>query len=163
MNLEKWKKSPDDLDKAVGYVSPKTGEYVVFKANDKRIIVHLLNRVGFFVDKLKGEYYESQETIATALGLSYKNFGISARKMIENGLIDAELRKPDKGKTRWFYDGVNTGVVLWVGSKDNPILLDKEGNPITKPQTSAKISKKTVVEKKQTLTEERDPDLPEWA
>ena len=131
MNVEIFYKTPKDLEKAVGYVSTTTGEYLPLKMTDKRVIVYLLDRLNFFVGKLGGEHFESQATIAKALGLEYQAIGKCLRSLIAHGFVDAELKKPKVGKTRWFYNAVNTDVMLWVGNVKSPVLLDKEGNPAT--------------------------------
>lgn len=147
MNIEIFYKTPKDLEKAVGYISPKTGEVIEFKKTDKRVIVYLLDRLNFFVDKLGLENYESQSTIATALGLHYKHVADCLRQLIEEGVLIAEKKKPDKGRERWFYQAVNTDVVLWIGTKSSPVLLDKQGNPIV--STTKSLEKGVVVQKQQ--------------
>ena len=124
MNVDIFYKTPKDLEKAAGYVSPVTGELLSLKTTDKRVIVYLLDRLNFFVDRLGGDFFETQSTIASALGLEYQVVGKSLRGLIENRFILAGLRKPEVGKMRWFYDSVNTDVKLWVGTKENPTILE---------------------------------------
>ena len=160
MNIEIFYKTPKDLEKAVGYISPKTGEVFEFKKTDKRVIVYLLDRLNFFVEKLGLESYESQSTIATALGLHYKHVANCLRQLIDEGVLVAEKKKPDKGRERWFYRAVNTDVVLWVGTKDCPILLDNDGNPVN---NANKVATEEVVAERRQEDSEGDEELPPWA
>lgn len=141
MNIEIFYKTPKDLEKAVGYISPKTGEAIEFRKTDKKVIVYLLDRLNFFVGKLGSDSYESQTTIADALGLHYKHVADCLRKLIDEGVLVAEKKKPERGRERWFYRSVNTDIVLWVGSQQAPLLLDTNGEVIRKENsTSTNIS-----------------------
>ena len=57
------------LWKAKGYYSPKTGELMNLTNAEKMVYMYMLDRVAFFVDELKTLHFESQDTIATALGI----------------------------------------------------------------------------------------------
>ena len=160
MNVDIFYKTPKDLEKAVGYVSCSDGEFKLLRSTDKRIIVYLLDRLNFFVGKLKGEHFESQETIATALGMNYQAVAKCLRDLVEHGFVVGEKKKPSRGgKERWFYYLINTDIVLWIGTKDSPILLDKDGNPVNGTKRVVPVK---VAEKQQEEFEE-DGELPLWA
>lgn len=155
MNVDIFYKTPKDLEKAVGYVSCCDGEYKLLRSTDKRVVVYLLDRLNFFVERLKGEHFESQDTIATALGMNYQAVGKCLRELVEHGFVAGEKKKPSKGgKERWFYYSVNTDVVLWIGNQDSPILLDKQGNPVGVPTKTLRKSTNKVVQKQHTEVEE---------
>lgn len=156
MNIEIFYKTPKDLEKAIGYISPKTGEAIEFKKTDKRVIVYLLDRLNFFVGRLGTDSYESQSTIADALGLHYKHVADCLRALIDEGVLIAEKKKPERGRERWFYHAVNTDVILWVGAKDAPVLLGSDGKPVAH-------RKEEVVTKSHCTEVDELCELPSWA
>ena len=161
MNVDIFYKTPKDLEKAVGYVSCCDGEYKLLRSTDKRVVVYLLDRLNFFVERLKGEHFESQDTIATALGMNYQAVGKALRDLVEHGFVVGEKKKPTKGgKERWFYYSINTDIVLWIGTEDHPTLLDRDGNPVGSADKSYKKPKKEVVVQKQQTEFEKDFESP---
>ena len=126
------------------YYSPLTGEATPMTIAQKVVYMYMLDRVVFFVEKLKSPHFESQETIASKLNLEKKAVGKILRGFIETGVLKGEKKKPDGGgQIQWFYN--------WV-CKD--LLFDS-----TKKSSTVGIEMKNL--KQSNL--EYDDDLPEWA
>lgn len=123
------------LWKAKGYYSPNTGEAITLTLAEKAVYMYIEDRVGFFVHAMKGEYFETHETIAEAVGIERKACGNIIRKFIENGVVCAVKRKPKTaGQLQWFYTNVDKSLKFWNGS-------EKEPKPITGVLTKQDIKK----------------------
>lgn len=135
MKEENFYKAPKSLWKAKGYFSPKTGEAIQLKESDKLVYVYMLDRLVFFVNKQKGQHFESQATIADACGLEYKVVGKILRSLMEHSVIEGKKLRPNGvGQWRWHYTSILKDLTYWVGSADNPEVIEKVA--IGKPMSS---------------------------
>jgi len=115
MDLTKYYKYPKDLARSHGYVSKNTGEMVKFTPSEKLVYVYMVARNEFFTKKREGKHFESQKAVADACGIEEKACGKILRKLKEHGVIDGEKRQPEKGGyPRYYYNTVDTDVVLWL-------------------------------------------------
>lgn len=155
MNTEEFYKLPKSLALADGYISKATGEAIKLSASGKIIYAYMLTKNGFFTDKMKGQHFESQATIAKACGLEYKAAGTILRAFIEHGVMDGKKLRPEKGgQWRWHYSKVFTDIVLWEGSIDNFNIVE-EKKPVKVQDTPIQQNPQAFVEPAWD-----DPELP---
>ena len=154
MNTEEFYKLPKQLAMADGFISKTTGEAIKLTASGKIIYAYMLTKNSFFTDKLQGQHYESQATIAKCCGLEYKAAGTILRIFLDHGVMEGEKLRPNKGgQWRWHYYKVHTDLMLWEGdTKDFVILEDQKPKYTEKP-----ASKPAVVQKPY----QRQPE-PDW-
>lgn len=144
MNINDFYRLPKSLAMADGYISKVTGEAVKLSASGKIIYAYMLTKNEFFIDKLKGQHYESQATIAKFCGVEYKSAGAILRTLLEHGVLEGKKLRPDKGgQWRWFYYTIHSDLMLWEGTvADFKILEDQ------KPKLTEKVVPKPAQTKK---------------
>ena len=126
MKEENFYKAPKSLWRAKGYFSPKTGEAVQLKESEKLVYVYMLDRLVFFVDKQKGQHFESQATIADACGLEYKVVGKILRSFMDHSVIEGKKLRPNGvGQWRWHYTSILNDLDYWVGTIQEPEIIQK--------------------------------------
>lgn len=91
-----------DLLKADGFVSRKTGKYVKLVANDKLLYSYVKARLRFFVEEKKGEYFDTQQSIADALSMNLSSAKTSLAKFRDNEVLFAKKEK-FKNYENWRY------------------------------------------------------------
>lgn len=142
MNTEEFYKLPKALALADGYISKKTGEPVKLSASAKIIYAYMLCKNEFFTEKLSGQHFETQGTIAKACGLEYKAAGNILRAFMDHEVMTGKKLRPNgEGQWRWHYYKVFTDLVLWEGSTDKFELIpevqvkskEPEKKPLPKP------------------------------
>jgi len=127
MNTEDFYKMPKGLARADGYISKKTGEPVKLSASAKIVYMYMLSKNEFFTQKLSGQHYEAQATIADCCGLELKATGNILRSFIDHGLMEGKKIRPNgEGQWRWFYHKVYSDVILWKGSIDSFEILEEK-------------------------------------
>lgn len=99
------------LFREVRWVSPVSGEVFPFPAMDKLIYLYLKDRWEFFTLQEGKEYYENQDTIAEACGVSRKKVNNVIGKFIKEGVIEAHKVKVDSGVSL-VYDVINPLTVV---------------------------------------------------
>src|SRR5574344_187931 len=136
-------KTDKALWKAKGFFSPKTGEAVTISILDKAVYMYIENRITFFVDVKKGEYFETHDTIAENLGLEKKAVGKSTKKWRDAGVFHGKSKRSASGNLQWTYSGVVRELNFWSGEVENPVPIipemydqDKEVNA-TKTQPAS--------------------------
>lgn len=124
MTVKLFYQTQKDLWRAKGYFSPKTGVAVQLTLAEKAVYMYMEDRISFFVQKRDGEYFETHETIAEAVGIERKACGKIVRKFVEEGVISAVKRKPKMGgQLQWFYSAIVTDLKFWVGTIEHPTAL----------------------------------------
>lgn len=152
MNTEEFYKLPKDLAKADGYVNKETGEIVKLSSSAKIIYAYMLNKTDFFTEKLKGQHFETQTTIAKACGLEAKAVGTILRSFLENGAITGKKLRPEGGgQWRWYYYKVMTDLVLWQGSVEKHEIIKEE-----KAVYAEKVAPKTTINPKPYIHQPED-------
>lgn len=154
MNTEQFYQLPKEMALADGFISKVTGEAIKLTASGKIIYAYMLTKNSFFTEKLQGQHYEAQATIAKCCGLEYKAAGAILRTFLEHGILEGKKLRPDKGgQWRWFYYKVHSDLMLWGGTtKDFKIIEDQ------KPKYSEKVVAKPVIKNK---PYQHQPE-PEW-
>lgn len=76
-----------ELSKAIHYIS-SSGEKVKWSHLMKFVYAHILNKNWFFTVKLGCTHFESQKTMAEAVGSDYQVVGRILRSFRDNGIID---------------------------------------------------------------------------
>lgn len=144
MNTDEFYKLPKSLAMADGFISKGTGEPVKLSATGKIIYAYMLTKNEFFTDKLKGQHYESQATIAKFCGVEYKSAGAILRTFIDHGVLEGKKLRPDKGgQWRWFYYTIHSDVMLWEGTvKDFKIIEEQKPKLVQKVVTKPTIQNK---------------------
>lgn len=128
MDTEQFYQIPKALARADGYISKETGEAVKISASGKIIYAYMLTKNEFFTDKLKGQHYESQATIAKFCGVEYKAAGAILRTFLQHGVMKGvkDRNADGSGQRRWFYEKVYTDLMLWEGTvKDFKIIEEQ--------------------------------------
>lgn len=92
-----------DLLAAEAFVSKQTGKAVKLLPNDKLLYCYMRARIKYFVDQKKGEYFDTQESIADALSMNPSSAKASLAKFIENGILIGEKKK-FKNFMNWRYE-----------------------------------------------------------
>lgn len=138
-------KTDKALWKAKGFFSPSTGEAVSISTLDKAVYMYIENRITFFVDVKKGEYFETHDTIAESLGLEKKAVGKSTKKWRDAGVLKGKSKRSSCGNLQWTYSGVERNLNFWNGAEDKPVPIvpeiydpEKEVGVETKPQKAVK-------------------------
>ena len=127
MKEETFYKIPKSLMKATGYYSLENGKPVILTIAAKLVYTYMLDRLVFFVDKQKGQHFESQQTIADACGLEYKVVGKILRQFMDNGVVFGKKLRPNgRGQWRWHYTKIETSLDFWQGSPENPVKVGKD-------------------------------------
>jgi len=127
MNTNEFYKLPKDLAKADGFIDKKTGEPIKITASGKIVYAYMLTKNEFFTEKLQGQHYESQATIAKACSLEYKAAGTILRSFLDHGVIEGKKFKPENGgQVRWHYYKVFTDLVLWEGDTKDFKLIEQK-------------------------------------
>lgn len=72
---------------------------------DKLVYSFLLSRLRYFVWEEGGEYYETQEEIAKALGMDVQVVRRSILKWISLGILKA-TKKRHQGRQKWVYNNI---------------------------------------------------------
>lgn len=123
-----------DLLKASGFINPETGEFEKLIANDKLLYAYVRDRLKYFVNDQKGEYYDTQEAIATALSMDVKSARKSLAKFMDCGIIKAEKKK-FHNYMNWRYREIED-LVLWMstGKGCKEIIQPQRGDPATPKQ-----------------------------
>lgn len=120
-------KLPQDLCRSSGFVSKVTGEFIPLSSSAKIIYSYMLARNKFFITTRKGEHFETQSTIGDACGVEYRTVLRVMKDFLTHGIIVAEKQKSGgSGYTRYFYKSVSTDLVLWVGKKTSPTILNEK-------------------------------------
>lgn len=140
-------KTDKALWKAKGFFSPRTGEAVSISILDKAVFMYIENRITFFVDVKKSEYFETHDTIAENLGLEKKAVGKSTKKWRDAGVFHGRSKRSASGNLQWTYSGVVHELNFWNGDVENPVPIipetydpNKEGNAFkTQPVESKHI------------------------
>lgn len=139
---------------ADGFISKVTGEAIKLTASGKIIYSYMLTKNEFFTEKLQGQHYESQATIANCCGLEYKAAGTILRTFLDHGVIEGKKLRPDKGgQWRWYYYKVNTDLMLWEGDTKDFVIIEDQ-----KPRYTEKTESKSTIKQK---PYQRKPE-PEW-
>lgn len=113
MDTEVYYKFPKDLMRSCGYISKVSGKVATLTPLGKIVYVYMMARNEFFVNKLSGEHYETQGTIADACGSDYQAVGRILRSFIDNGVLAAVKLRPDGvGQWRWIYRDIKTDLEL---------------------------------------------------
>lgn len=154
MNTEEFYKLPKQLALADGFISKVTGEAIKLTASGKIIYAYMLTKNEFFTEKLQGQHYESQATIAKSCGLEYKAAGTILRTFLDHGVIEGrKLRPTNGGQWRWHYYKVFTDLMLWEGDTKDFVITEDQ-----KPKYTEKtVSKPAIVKKPYQYQPE-----PEW-
>ena len=130
MNVDVFYKFPTDLMRSSGFIDQSTGEIVKLTPLAKNVYTYMLSRNQFFTERLSGDHYETQQTIADACGSEYQVVGKVLRLLIKHGVLDAvKLRPNGVGQWRWFYRKVRTDLVLRYGDKgekESKIVVDSD-------------------------------------
>ena len=74
----------------------------VLSSTDILVYTYIHQKMKFFVEEKKGEYYESQETIADILGMNPQTVRRSLLKLEKEGILKVE-RKRYKGVRKNYY------------------------------------------------------------
>lgn len=122
---------PYALLAAKGYVNQETGEAIKMSQGAKFVYIYLKARNQFFVVERGGEHFESQNTIAEAVGMDLRRVGDIILEFIKNGVVWAEKEACSNGR-RWHYRRVNN-LLLWKGKDKTPL---KEGKKAAKETES---------------------------
>lgn len=105
-----------DLLACESVVSPKTGELVKFTLLTKILYSMLASRNKYFTTIRNAEHYESQESLAQALGSDRQAVGRLLRGLESGGFISVERRKvAGFVHTRNVYLSVNQLLTVKVG------------------------------------------------
>ena len=122
-----------DLLKADGFVNKETGEFVKLIANDKLLYSYLKARIKYFVIERRGEYYDTQESIANACGMNVTSARKGLAKFRDNGILEAKLQ-PFKNYNNWRYSRLHN-LELWIGTtgKEKMVELTTNVNVKEKP------------------------------
>ncbi len=115
---EQYVKLPYTLMAAKGYVNQDTGEAIKMSQGAKFVYLYLKARNQFFVVERGGEHFESQNTIAEAVGMDLRRVGDIILEFIKNGVVWAEKEACSNGR-RWHYRRVNN-LLLWKGKGKTP-------------------------------------------
>ena len=140
-------KTDKALWKAKGFFSPRTGEAIPISTLDKAVYMYIENRITFFVDVKKGEYFETHDTIAESLGLEKKAVGKSTKKWRDAGVLKGISKRSSCGNLQWTYSGVERNLNFWNGAEDKPAPIvpemydpDKEAGLEPKHQSTHKYA-----------------------
>ena len=88
--------------------------------------MYIENRIAFFVDVKKGEYFETHDTIAESLGLEKKAVGKSTKKWRDAGVLKGKSKRSSCGNLQWTYFGVERNLSFWNGAEDKPVPIVPE-------------------------------------
>lgn len=154
MNTEEFYRLPKQLALADGFISKVTGEAIKLTPSGKIIYAYMLTKNIFFTEKLDGQHYESQATIAKFCGLEYKAAGVLLRTFLEHGVLEGKKLRPEKGgQWRWHYYKVHTDLMLWQGTAKDFSLIEDQ-----KPKYVEKTAPKPAVKQKSY----QPPSPPDW-
>lgn len=128
-----------DLLKADGFVSRKTGKYVKLVANDKLLYSYVKARLRFFVEEKKGEYFDTQQSIADALSMNLSSAKTSLAKFRENEILFAKKEK-FKNYENWRYKSLEELTLCYQEGKDGfklitPTFVEEKRNSVPTKQT----------------------------
>ena len=116
--MELFVKAPKDIMYCQGVIT-KDGEYVKLLPVDKIVYFHMLARKKLFTDR-GGKHFESQEGIATMLGIDRKTANRSLTKLLQSGLVFGHKEShPSRGYSHWVYTDVNTSPVVYGDKRKN--------------------------------------------
>lgn len=154
MNIDDFYRFPKSLARADGFISKATGEAIKLSASGKIIYAYMLTKNSFFTEKMSGQHYESQATIAKFCGVEYKSAGAILRTMLDHGVLEGKKLRPDNGgQWRWFYYKIHSDLMLWEGTAQDFKIIEEE-----KPKYVEKtLPKPTIVNKPY----QHQPE-PEW-
>lgn len=129
-----------DLLKADGFVSRKTGEFVKLVPNDKLLYSYMKARLRFFVEEKKGEYFDTQQSIADALAMNLSSAKTSLSKFRENGILFAKKEK-FKNYENWRYKNLEELTLCYQKGKDDftvitPTFVDQKSHSTPSKQSS---------------------------
>lgn len=160
MDTNDFYRLPKELARADGFISKVTGEPIKFSASGKLIYTYMLSKNEFFTEKIGGQHYESQATIARFCGIEYKSAGVILRTFLENGVMEGKKGRPEKGgQQRWFYYKVYSDLVLWEGRLDDFKILETK-TPKIKAKEGVKTKQSQNTYQHQALADWDDSQLP---
>lgn len=87
MTIKRFIKVEYDLLRSDGFVCKGSGEVVKLITLDKLAYSYLKARMHYFITERKGEYYDTQEAIATALAVDIKSAAKSLKKLSDFGVL----------------------------------------------------------------------------
>ena len=116
--MDLFVKAPKDIMYCQGVIT-KDGEHVKLLPVDKIVYFHMLDRKKLFTDR-GGKHFESQEGIATMLGIDRKTANRSLTKLLQSGLVFGHKEShPLRGYSHWVYTDVNTSPVVYGDKREN--------------------------------------------
>jgi hypothetical protein len=116
MEQERFVMLPYNLMAAHGYYSLKTGEQVKMSQGVKFVYLYLKDRNNFFVNIKGGDHFESQGTIAEAVGMDVRRVGTILTELMAHSVVVATLEKCANGR-RYHYHKIND-LSLWTDKKE---------------------------------------------
>lgn len=153
---------PYILMEATGYISPKTGLKVEMTANDKNVYLIMKKRNTFFKN-----HFDKQEDVARLCGISLKQSGRILRKMIDEGVIETELKKDGNSKYKNYRYSKICDLQLYVEEFEDGVKVDKLLDRIPemiwtseKQQNVDRKPKEVYIQPTQYDTDFKESDLP---
>lgn len=120
-------KLQQDLCRASGFVSKVDGSFVSLTANAKIVYTYMLQRNHFFVEVKKGMHYETQTTIGEACCVEYRTVMKIMKEFKTHGVIESKMIKVGgTGYVSYSYKRVDPNLILWIGKKDSPKVLERK-------------------------------------
>lgn len=128
MKDQAWCKAPKNLMASTGFVSKKTGEKVELTASTKLVLIYMMDRNEYFTKKLKGQHYETQESIGEACGISVKTAGRLLRVLVNNKVITGAKKRNLSVSPHmcWYYEGVDMNTVFYKDHEEPERLHEAE-------------------------------------
>lgn len=106
-------KFSQNLCRAHGFISDKTGEEVGFTPAAKIIYTYMLHRFTFHVIKNNREYFESHSTIGEQCGIDSKTVQRQLKVLIDHGIVSStKAPKSGGGHARHNYTSIRTDMKL---------------------------------------------------
>ena len=123
---------PYDLLKADGYVN-KDGDFIPLSLIEKMIYSYVYSRWKYFVKEKKGDYYDTQESIADGLNIDRRSVMRKLKQFMEEGIVKGEKVK-FSNYMNWKYTNISE-LKLWkeVDGKKEMIVPVKYEKKTVKP------------------------------
>ena len=116
--MELFVKAPKEIMYCQGVID-QDGELVKLLPVDKLVYFHMLDRKKLFTDR-GSKHFESQEGIASVLGIDRKTANRSLTKLLQAGLIFGHKEThPSRGYSHWVYTDVNTSPNVYGDKRKN--------------------------------------------
>lgn len=128
MKDQAWCKAPKNLLACTGIVSSVTGERVELSPASKLVLIYMMDRNEFFTNKLKGQHYETQESIGEACGISLKTAGRLLRVFVNHKVITGVKKRNLSASPHrcWYYENVDMNTVFYKDNEEQERLHEAE-------------------------------------